>query len=140
MSNLDYKVLKYLFESEKPLKIGDIKKDLEIPHSTLGSCIERLEKQEYVDYEPYYEVELTEKGKEMAKELLRHQHLIELLFYKELGLTKELAHKESQKFNLLLSCRTINKICERYGHPQKCPCGAEILDSKNCYCEQRAEN
>jgi Mn-dependent DtxR family transcriptional regulator len=140
MSNLDYTVLKYLFEAEKPLKIGTIKKGLKIPHSTLGSCIERLEERGFVNYEPYYEVELTEKGEEMAKELLRHRHLIEILLYKELGLDKELAHKESQKFNLLLSCQTINKICERYGHPQKCPCGSEILDSKNCFCRQRSEN
>lgn len=140
MSTLDYTVLKYLFESKKPLKIGDIKKGVKIPHSTLGSCVERLEKQDFVEYEPYYEVELTDKGEEMAKELLRHQHLIETLFYKELGLNKKLAHKESQKFNLLLSCKTINKICEIYGHPKKCPCGAEILDSKNCYCLERAEN
>jgi len=139
MNNLDYSVIRFLFEVEKPLKIGNIKQELEIPHSTLGSCIERLEKKGFVEYEPYYEVELTDKGKEFAKELLRHRHLIEILLYNELGLEKESAHEESQKFNLLLSCETINKICERYGHPKRCPCGSDILDSKNCYCQKRSK-
>jgi len=108
---------------------------LEIKHSTLGSCVKRLKTNGYVNYEPFYEVILTNKGIDVARELLRHECLLELLFFNELGMTAEEAHAESAKFNLLLSCNTINKICEKYGHPKKCPCGDEIINSKNCSCE-----
>ncbi len=135
MIDLDYNVLKFLYNIKKPIKISQMARKLEIKHSTLGSCVKRLKTNGYVNYEPFYEVILTNKGIDVARELLRHECLLELLFFNELGMTAEEAHAESAKFNLLLSCNTINKICEKYGHPKKCPCGDEIINSKNCSCE-----
>jgi len=133
---LDYQVIKFLFKENKFLKVGEISNKMEIPHSTLGSCIGRLKTKGLVKYEPYYEVELTSEGKELAKEILRHKHLIEIFLYRELHLSKEKAHEESEKINLVFSCETINKICEKYGHPKECPCGGTILNSRLCYCKQ----
>ncbi|MFX1328130.1 MAG: metal-dependent transcriptional regulator [Promethearchaeota archaeon] len=140
MIDLDYKVLKFLYNNRKPIKISPMARKLGTKHSTLGSCVKRLKKEGYVNYEPFYEVFLTNKGIDLAKELLRHERLLELLFYNELGMTIEEAHEESAKLNLLLSCNTINKICEKYGHPKRCPCGDEILDTKKCYCESDSKN
>ncbi len=140
MNHLDYRVITFLFEEKKPLRIGTIKNSLDIPHSTLGSCIERLKSKGYVEYEPYYDAQLTKKGTELAKELLRHQHLIAVFLYNELGLNRELAHKESKKFNLLLSCGTIDKICKRYNHPKTCACGEIIPNSANCHCQKNLQN
>jgi len=136
MVELDYEVIKFLFRENNFLKIGDLSKRMNIPHSTLGSCIGRLEAKALVKYEPYHEVELTNEGKELAKEILRHKHLIEIFLYRELDLSKEKAHEESEKLNLVFSCETIDKICEKYGHPKKCPCGETILNSRLCYCKQ----
>jgi len=135
MMDLDYKVIKFIYRSEEPLKISYLSKSMRIAHSTLGSCIKRLKFNGYVNYEAYHEVKLTSKGSNLAKELIRHARLIEILLYYEAGLKPELAHRESEKLNLILSCETINKICKRYNHPKFCPCGEEIKNSSNCYCE-----
>ena len=135
MIDLDYKVLKFLYNNKMPLKVSQMARKLNIKHSTMGSCVKRLKANRYVNYEPFYDVNLTNKGIEVARELLRHERLLELLFFNELGMTPEEAHGESAKLNLLLSCNTINKICEKYGHPKKCPCGDDIINSKNCACE-----
>ncbi|MFX0028077.1 MAG: metal-dependent transcriptional regulator [Candidatus Hermodarchaeota archaeon] len=150
MMDIDYIVIKTLMSSEKGLKIGKIKKKLDndpfltyvvqkpdIPHSTLGSCIKRLKKQGYVDYEPYHEAFLTKLGFELAKELNRHSRLLELLLFNELGLSSKISHQESEKLSLLLSCEIINKICEKYGHPKTCPCGEQILNSQECACSEQ---
>ncbi|MFX1375947.1 MAG: metal-dependent transcriptional regulator [Promethearchaeota archaeon] len=145
MIELDYIVLKTLIKSGKDLKIGEIKKILDndpsfkngISHSTLGSCIKRLKRQGYVEYEPYHKAFLTKQGYELAKELNRHSRLLELLLFNELGLSSKISHHESEKFCLLLSCEIINKICEKYGHPKTCPCGEPILNSKGCACSER---
>ena len=137
MSELDYKVVKHLHEAKKPLKISQISKTLDVPHTTLGSCVKRLEKNNYVVYNRYKTVSLSEKGKNLAMELIRHSRLLEVLLFNELDLSKEEAHVEAEKFNLLFSCKMINKICEKYGHPQQCPCGKEILESSNCYCNEK---
>ena len=120
--------------ADTPLKVGDIARKLNMFHSTIGSCIKRLEENGYVVYKRYEPVQLSNEGKNLANELIRHCQLLEVLLYNELGLDKEEAHTESEKFNLLLSCNTINKICEKYGHPKLTPCGEKIYNSSNCYC------
>ncbi len=140
MQDLDFIVVKLLYRQSTPLKIGKIAKELRVPHSTLGSCITRLKRKEIVNYEAYHEVELTSKGRDLAIELIRHARLIETLLHYELGVKSELAHRESEKLNLLFSCETINKICKKYGHPKKCPCGEEILSSSRCICETEMKN
>ena len=140
MLDIDYKILKILYRSSKFLKVGQLARILNLPHSTVGSCIKRLENEKLVIYERYKPVALSKEGIDLAKELIRHAQLLELLLFKELNLKNEEAHEESEKFNLLFSCNTINKICEKYGHPKECPCGENILNSNNCFCENLEEN
>ncbi len=137
MLDLDCRVLKLLHRSPEPLKVGDIAMALDIPHSTIGSCVKRLKDEDYVEYRAYNVARLTDAGRDLAIELIRHSQLMEVLLFHELGLTAELAHQESEKLNLLFSCEVINKICEKYDHPDKCPCGDLILSSFECYCEKK---
>ncbi len=136
MLDLDYKVLKILYRSSNPLKIGELSKLLELPHSTVGTCIKRLEKGNYVIYKRYKVVILSESGIDLAIELIRHARLMEILLFEALDLNVKEAHEQSEKLNLLLSCNIINRICEKYNHPNKSPCGELILNSSGCYCEE----
>ena len=134
MIDLDYKVLKYLYKVSEH-KVGDIAIFFTLPHSTLGSSVKRLEQEMLVKYERYQVVELTNKGKALAIELCRHAQILEVFLCNELDLTADQAHYECEKFNLLFSCEIINKICEKYNHPDKCPCGDTILSIPDCSCE-----
>ena len=136
MLDLEYKVIKFIYRSKK-LKVGEISNQLHLPHSTIGSCVKRLERNGYVIYERYKPVKLSDKGKDLAIELIRHSRLLECLLINELGLDNKIAHEESEKFNLLLSCETVNKICEKYDHPTQCPCGESIMNSSTCRCEDK---
>lgn len=137
MLDLDYRVLKKIYRSSNALKVGGVAKKLDIPHSTVGSSVKRLEENGFVIYERYKPVILSKKGKEIAAELTRHARLLELLLHYELGLNPIDAHNESEKFHLLFSCNTINRICEKYSHPKECPCGEEISNSSDCFCEKK---
>jgi len=112
--DLDYRVLKILYRSSNPLKVGELSKLLELPHSTVGTCIKRLEKDKYVIYKRYQPVILSETGVDLAIELIRHAKLLEILLIETLGLNVKEAHEESEKFNLLLSCNIINRILYIY--------------------------
>lgn len=137
MLDLDYKVLKIVYRSIKPIKVGEISNELNLAHSTVGSSVKRLEKDGHVIYERYRPVILSKKGEDLAIELIRHSRLLECLLVNELGLANKIAHEESEKFNLLLSCETVNKICEKYDHPEQCPCGESILNSETCFCDTK---
>lgn len=136
MLDIDYHVLRNLFKNGTQ-KVGTLAKKLNYPHSTVGSCIKRLENEGYVKYERYKPVSLTEKGRDLTIELNRHSHLLEMLLINELSIKREDAHVACEKVNLLFSCNIINKICERYGHPKECTCGEEILNSSVCFCKKK---
>ena len=135
MLDIDYRVLRTLFQ-EGELKVGALARKLKSPHSTVGSCIKRLEEKGFVIYERYRPVSLSDTGKELAIELIRHARLLEMLLINELDMNPKIAHAECEKFNLLFSCDLINKICQRYNHPKECPCGEKILNSSDCYCDK----
>jgi Mn-dependent DtxR family transcriptional regulator len=134
--------MKIIYRTDGKARLKYIQEEIEtirgikIPLSTINSCIERLEKKGLVDWVRYSPFKLTEKGSDLARELIRHAQLLEVLLYNELEVSAEEAHTESEKFNLLFSCNTINKICEKYKHPSECPCGDAIVSSSSCYCEK----
>jgi len=132
---VEYLIIRTLNRLKKPPKVGQIASYLDKPHSTIGSCVKRLQRHGYIEYQQYGDVKLSLKGKNLAIELERHAKLLEVLLHNALDMTPQEAHEESKKFNLLLSCSIINKICEKYEHPKFCPCGEEIKNSSNCYCE-----
>jgi DtxR family Mn-dependent transcriptional regulator len=146
MLDLDYQILKIIFRNHGSARLKEIQeeimniKNVEIPLSTINSCLERLEKGKFVTWVRYSHVELAQKGRNLAKELLRHAQLLELFLHNELELSVDKAHAESEKLNLLLSCETINKICQKYNHPNYCPCGNEIPNSDSCYCGEGHKN
>ncbi len=146
MLDIDYQILKIIFRNDEKVRLKKIQSEIKstraikIALSTINSCLERLEKAELIKWIRYSHVELTQKGVNLAKELLRHAQLLELLLYNELELTIDQAHEESEKLNLMFSCETINRICEKYNHPNFCPCGNEIPNSETCYCGEDYKN
>ena len=146
MLDIDYQILKIIFRNNENVRLKRIQTEIKenrgvkIPLSTINSCLERLEKAELIKWVRYSHVELTLKGVNLAKELLRHAQLLELLLFNELDLSIDKAHAESEKLNLMLSCETINRICEKYNHPNYCPCGNEIPNSDSCYCGEDYKN
>ena len=140
MLDIDYQILKIIFRNDEKVRLKKIQseikliKGIKIALSTINSCLERLEKADFINWIRYSHVELTQKGINLAKELLRPTRLLELLLYNELELSVDKAREESEKLNLILSCETINRICEKYNHPNYCPCGKEIPNSESCYC------
>jgi DtxR family transcriptional regulator, Mn-dependent transcriptional regulator len=142
MNDIDYKVLKIIFRNKGKAKIKHIQEELnnygleDVSYSTIDSCIKRLYLKDFLIWEKYKPIKISKKGENFAKELIRHSQLLELLLHKELELTPNEAHQESEKFNLLFSCSTINKICKKYEHPKECPCGEKILNSEACCCDR----
>ena len=145
MLNTDYQILKVIIRNHKSARLKQIQEiylelnNIKIPLSTLNSCLERLEKKKYVKWVRYKPPMLTDEVTQLAKELLRHAQLLEVFLCNELGLSAEEGHKESEKLNLLLSCKTVQRICEKYNHPSTSPCGETILNSRICSCAEAIE-
>ena len=79
-----------------------------------------------VIHEKYRGVKLTENGRLLALEVLRHHRLIELYLVKALGYTWDEVHEEADRLEHVISERFEARIAEYLGHPQRDPHGDPI--------------
>ncbi len=77
-------------------------------------------------------ISLTEKGRTMARGIIRRHRLAERLFSDVLGLEDKFIHAEACKFEHILSPEVTESVCTFLGHPPLCPHGNPIPKGKCC--------
>ena len=78
-------------------------------------------------------VELTERGRRRAADIIRRHRLAERLFTDSLAMDSETEiEQQACKFEHILSPEATDKICTILGHPQTCPHGAPIPAGACC--------
>jgi putative ABC transport system ATP-binding protein len=78
-------------------------------------------------------VELTERGRQRAADIIRRHRLAERLFTDSLALDSESEiEQQACKFEHILSPEATDKICTFLGHPKTCPHGASIPRGECC--------
>ncbi|MBD3351467.1 MAG: hypothetical protein GF364_08265 [Candidatus Lokiarchaeota archaeon] len=109
---VEYRILVTFLFNREPKKPSDLKKILNIPHSTLNSALERMS--ELLEWHKYGLVKLKEKGNMALEHIENHRHLIDIFLQDSLNIDKETAYDESIKLAPHFSCTLIRKLCERY--------------------------
>jgi putative ABC transport system ATP-binding protein len=83
-------------------------------------------------------VELTDRGRKKAADIIRRHRLAERLFTDSLALDSETEiEQQACKFEHILSPEATEKICTFLGHPRTCPHGAPI--PRGACCEKQIE-
>ena len=78
-------------------------------------------------------VELTERGRQRAADIIRRHRLAERLFTDSLALDSESEiEQQACKFEHILSHEATEKICTFLGHPRTCPHGSPIPPGACC--------
>ena len=78
-------------------------------------------------------VELTDRGRKKAADIIRRHRLAERLFTDSLALDSETEiEQQACKFEHILSPEATDKICTFLGHPRTCPHGAPIPPGTCC--------
>ena len=78
-------------------------------------------------------VELTDRGRQRAADIIRRHRLAERLFTDSLSLDSETEiEQQACKFEHILSPEATDKICGFLGHPKTCPHGAPIPPGQCC--------
>ena len=125
----EHTVLDFLYYWNRPIRVGDLVKQLNIKHSTLNSVLHRLTEQKLVNWETYGLVTLTATGTETAAHLSNHHFIIEKFLKESLELNAEEAHEEAIHLAGAVSCRLIDAMCKKL----------QISHEENTtnYCSQR---
>lgn len=107
----------------------DLSKRLNVRPASATGMIQRLAEQGLVNHEPYRGVSLTDGGRRVALEMLRHHRLLETFLERVLGYGWDEVHEEAERLEHVISERFEARIAETLGHPTRDPHGDPIPDA-----------
>jgi DtxR family Mn-dependent transcriptional regulator len=99
---------------------------LGVTPGSVSAMLRKLSELGLVEHEPYRGVRLTQQGRRVALEVLRHHRLIELFLAQELGMSWDQVHAEAEVLEHVLSDHLEQLISARLGHPTIDPHGDPI--------------
>jgi putative ABC transport system ATP-binding protein len=79
-----------------------------------------------------HEVQLTDRGKSRARDVVRRHRLAERLFKDTFRIDEQEAHSQACKFEHIISPELDQRICSFLGHPTTCPHGNPIPPGECC--------
>jgi DtxR family Mn-dependent transcriptional regulator len=107
----------------------DLAGRLDVRPASVTGMVQRLAEQGLVRHEPYRGVRLTDAGRRVALEMLRHHRLLETFLERMLGYGWEEVHEEAERLEHVISERFEARIAETLGHPTRDPHGDPIPDA-----------
>jgi DtxR family Mn-dependent transcriptional regulator len=99
---------------------------LSVTAASASSMVKKLAEMDLVEHEPYRGVRLTDRGRRLALEVLRHHRLLEVYLAEELGVPWDRVHDEAEVLEHVLSEELEELIAAKLGHPTRDPHGDPI--------------
>uniref|UniRef100_A0A7J3ZJP2 Metal-dependent transcriptional regulator n=1 Tax=Fervidicoccus fontis TaxID=683846 RepID=A0A7J3ZJP2_9CREN len=102
-----------------------IARELSVTPATVAKVIAQLEGRGLVERKKYYGVRLTEKGREIARGIIRKHRIAEVFLTSFLGLDELEAHVYAHRFEHLPG-EILERLYSKLGRPERCPHGNVI--------------
>jgi DtxR family Mn-dependent transcriptional regulator len=99
---------------------------LEVRPASVSGMLRKLSELGLVEHERYRGVRLTERGRRVALEVIRHHRLVELFLVESLGMTWDEVHAEAEVLEHALSEELEELIAAKLGNPTVDPHGEPI--------------
>lgn len=99
---------------------------LRVKPPTVTAMLKTLANFKFIEYEPYQAIQLTEKGRLIALEIVRHHRLIELYLVEALGFSWDEVHEEAEVLEHFISEKLEARIADYLGDPTHDPHGDPI--------------
>jgi DtxR family Mn-dependent transcriptional regulator len=99
---------------------------LGVTAASASGMVKRLGELGLVEHQPYRGVSLTDEGRRVALEVMRHHRLLELYLFQSLGVPWDQVHKEAEVLEHVLSEELEELIAAKLGDPTRDPHGDPI--------------
>jgi DtxR family transcriptional regulator, Mn-dependent transcriptional regulator len=99
---------------------------LGVTPASASGMVKRLGELGLVEHQPYRGVSLTDGGRRVALEVMRHHRLLELYLVESLGLPWDRVHDEAEVLEHVLSDELEALIAAKLGNPTRDPHGDPI--------------
>ena len=98
--------------SKGSVKAIEISKALDVSRASVTDALHRLAEKEYINYERYGSIEITEKGEIKAKEVIDKHNILTDFFEKVLLLSKNEASENACRIEHVITKNAFNKLKE----------------------------
>ena len=124
----DYAKAVYALETRggSAVSTNDLAERLGVTPGSVSSMLRKLAEEGLVEHERYRGVRLTEEGRRVALEVIRHHRLLELVLAEELGMPWDRVDAEAEVLEHVLSEELEELIAARLGDPTVDPHGDPI--------------
>jgi len=123
----DYaKAIFTLEERNGSASTNDLAALLDVRPGSVSGMLRKLSTLGLVEHERYRGVRLTDKGRRVALEVIRHHRLLELFLVENLGMTSDEVHAEAEVLEHALSDELEELIARKLGDPTVDPHGEQI--------------
>lgn len=121
--------LKAIYEIERELgkvSTNALSEKLSVAPASVTSMMKKLSEKKLITHRRYQGVKLTQAGRKIALEVIRHHRLIELYLAEALGVPWDRVHEEAEKWEHVLSEDLEDRMDAALGHPTRDPHGSPI--------------
>ena len=101
----------------------------DVSSSAVTQALGRLKRLGFASQERYEDIELTNKGRDIAIRVLRRHYLLEHLLVRVLGYPWDKADDEAKALQSAISDELTEHLYQRLGAPQTCPHGNPMPES-----------
>ncbi|MBO6522461.1 MAG: metal-dependent transcriptional regulator [Balneolaceae bacterium] len=123
----DYLKAIYVLETEGAgASTTNIAEMLNVSSASVTNMLKRLSGMNFIDHKSYKGATLTDAGRKIALEILRHHRLLELYLKEVMGYSWDEVHDEAEKLEHHISEQFEDKIAELLNHPTHDPHGDPI--------------
>jgi DtxR family transcriptional regulator, Mn-dependent transcriptional regulator len=125
----DYAKAIYALQSRcdgAPVSTNAVAERLGLTPGSVSAMVKRLGELGLVEHMPYRGVSLSEAGRRVALEVIRHHRLLELYLVESLGLPWDRVHEEAEVLEHVLSEQLEEVIAAKLGQPTHDPHGDPI--------------
>jgi DtxR family Mn-dependent transcriptional regulator len=124
----DYAKAIYALEERdsEPVSTNALAERLRVTAASASGMVKRLGELGLVEHTPYRGVSLTDAGRRVALEVMRHHRLLELYLVESLGVPWDRVHEEAEVLEHVLSDQLEELIAAKLGNPTHDPHGDPI--------------
>ncbi|RZJ39409.1 MAG: metal-dependent transcriptional regulator [Chryseobacterium sp.] len=122
------KALFHLVNENDEVSVNDLSRQLNIKMPSVNSMVKKFADKNWVKYESYKPIRLTEAGKKEASLIVRKHRLTEMFLVEKMGFGWENVHEIAEQLEHIHSDLFFDKMDEILNYPKVDPHGEPIPD------------
>lgn len=117
---------------------SDLAKAMEVHSASVTDMLKKMAKKKLINYEKSKGFKLTEKGKQIALNIIRKHRLWEVFLLEKLGFGWDEVHEIAEQLEHIQSESLINRLDTYLGHPKADPHGDPIPNANGILVKSKA--